>query len=262
MAGLSIGKAWEESVAFVRREGQLLFPVALLFLAVPFAVILQMIPADYMHIEPGQTASLPTLPLSVKLGLAAAIVIGFVGTLTLYALALKPGISVGEALRLGVRRLPVLAGAMALVVIAYLFAVVVLSLLAGMLALAIGSAVAVTLALVILIPALIFVATRLVLINAVVVDRPVSAIDGLKQAWALTASQIWRLIFFMAVLVLLGTVAQMAVQILFGVIGGLLGGADAARAASDIAVAAATAVIQLYFLVMIARIYRQLEGGA
>ena len=34
MAAVSIGKAWEEAVAFVAREASLLFPVALLFLAV------------------------------------------------------------------------------------------------------------------------------------------------------------------------------------------------------------------------------------
>ena len=33
MTSLSIGKAWEETVAFVKREGALLFPVAFVFLA-------------------------------------------------------------------------------------------------------------------------------------------------------------------------------------------------------------------------------------
>src|SRR3546814_17017291 len=45
---LSIGAAWEETLAFVKREGTLLFPVALLFMALP-GVVLQLLLPDSMH---------------------------------------------------------------------------------------------------------------------------------------------------------------------------------------------------------------------
>src|SRR3546814_5817909 len=66
-----------------------------------------------------------------------AVVIIWFGSLTLFALALRPGISVGEALRLSFARLPVLlgvalvvAGLLAGVVIAATLAVTILSLIA------------------------------------------------------------------------------------------------------------------------------------
>ena len=44
MATISIGKAWEEAVAFIRREATLLFPVALLFVALPGLIVQEMTP--------------------------------------------------------------------------------------------------------------------------------------------------------------------------------------------------------------------------
>jgi hypothetical protein len=259
MTALSIGKAWEETVAFVKREGQLLFPVGLLFLAIPFAILLQMIPAGYLHVTPGGTAKLPPLPGAVQVAIIVTVIITLIGTLTLYALALKPGISVAEAIRLGVHRLPVLVGASALVALGYLLAVVILSLIAGMLSIAIGPNVAVTLVLVIVLPLMIFVAARLMLLNAVVVNSQAGVISSLKTAWTLTAGTVWRLLGFLIVLVMLTTILQMAVQGVFGTIGTLIGGPRAGQATADVAVAACSGVVQVYFLVMTARIYRQLQ---
>jgi hypothetical protein len=259
MAALSIGKAWEESVAFVKREGQLLFPVALLFLAVPFAILFQMMPAEYLAMTPGQT-KIPPLPSTVKLGMMVTAIITLAGSLTLYALALKPGISVGEAIRLGVQRLPVLIGAALIAAMGYLMGVVLLSLFAGLLSVVIGAPAAVTLATIVLVPLLIYIIARLILLNAVVIDRNDGLIASLRAAWMLTAGHVWRLIAFIIVLILISSVIQMAVQAVFGVIGGLAGGPEAARATGDFAVAATSAVIQIYFQVMTARIYRQLNG--
>lgn len=262
MASLSIGKAWEETAAFVKREGQLLFPVALLFLAIPFAILFQMIPPEYMHMSVGQTKNPPPLSGSVKIAMVVTAIITLIGSLTLYALALKPGISVGEALRLGVRRAPVLAGAMALVGLGYLLVVVLLSVLAGMLAIATGAQAAVTLVVLVMLPLFVFIAARLMPVNALVVDRQGGIIASLKATWALTAGHVWRLIAFLAVLFMLATIVQAAVQAVFGVIGGLLGGPEAAQVAGDVAVAGCSGVFQVYFLVMTARIYRQLEPSA
>jgi hypothetical protein len=259
MAALSIGKAWEESVAFVKREGQLLFPVALLFLAVPFAILFQMMPAEYLQVTPGQP-KLPSLPSTVKLGMVVTAIITLAGSLTIYALALKPGISVGEAIRLGVQRLPVLLGASLLAALGYLLGVVILSLIAGLLSVAIGAQAAVTLATIILVPLLIYIIARLILLNAVVIDRKDGLIESLKGAWALTAGHVWRLIAFIVVLIIISSIIQMAVQAVFGIIGGLAGGPETARGTADIAVAACSAVIQIYFQIMTARIYRQLNG--
>lgn len=255
MAALSIGKAWEESTAFVKREGQLLFPVALLFLAVPVAILFQMMPPEFLQMTPGQ--KMPPLPGTVKLGMMITAVITLAGSLTIFALALKPGISVGEAIRLGVQRLPVLLGAMLIVGTASLLGI---SLIAGLLAAVIGLAGAMRLATVVTLLGMLYLATRLLLLNAVVIDRPGGVIQSLKAAWALTSGHFWRLVAFLAVLLILSSVIQMAVQAVFGVIAGLAGGASAAQAMGDVAGAACSAVIQVYLQVMLARIYRQLHG--
>jgi hypothetical protein len=255
MAALSIGKAWEESTAFVKREGQLLFPVALLFLAVPVAILFQMIPPEFLRMTPGQ--KMPPLPGSVQFGLLITAIITLAGSLTIFALALKPGISVGEALRLGIQRLPVLLGAMLLVGAA---SVVGLSLIAGLLSAMVGVAGGVRLATALMLVLMAYLAVRLLLLNAVVIDRPGGIIESLKAAWNLTAGHFWRLFAFMAVLLVVSSIVQMAVQAVFGVIAGLAGGPAAAQAAGDVTWAAFSAVVQVYLLVMLARIYRQLHG--
>ncbi len=124
MATMSIGKAWQEAVAFVAREATLLFPVALLFVALPGLILQEMTPPELAAWSLAPTAStMPAVPASYWLGLIVAVLLVWFGSLTLFALALRPGISVGEALRLGFHRLPVLIGT-ALAVIGALMVVV------------------------------------------------------------------------------------------------------------------------------------------
>lgn len=264
MARLSIGKAWEETVAFVKREGQLLFPVAFLFLAVPLVVFQQMMPPEMMaeleRAEPGGAGqAVPNLPSSLWLGLVLTVIITLTGALTLYALALRPGISVGEAMRLGVRRLPVLIASGMLVTLGIFVMGFVLALLLVLLGFAVGTAALSALTSVAMFSAILFVGVRMMLLQAVAIDRPLGPVQIMRQSWALTRGQFWRLLAFLMVLILLVSVVQLAVQSIFGIIGGVLGGAEVARFAASIALAAASAVIQVYFMVMTARIYRQLS---
>src|SRR3546814_4189589 len=87
MNGLSIGAAWEETLAFVKREGTLLFPVALLFLALP-GVVLQLLLPDSMHqTEPMKEISATSqLPPQFLLGMGVVILMAMLGALALYAL--------------------------------------------------------------------------------------------------------------------------------------------------------------------------------
>lgn len=261
MAALSIGKAWEESIVFIKREGALLFPVSLLFLAIPFAIVLQMIPAEYLQMTPAGAGTRPPLAGSVMLAIAVAVGISLIGLLTLYALALKPGISVREALALGVGRLPVLFGAMLLAVLAYVLAVLVVSAITAFLAAVIGTAGAAALALALLLPVIMFLAARLLLLQAVIVDQSAGPVASLKAAWRLTGGHVWRLLGFTLIFFALALIVQMAVQTVFGVIFGLLAGPEGARAAGEVAVAIVSGIFQVYFLVMTARLYRQLQSG-
>lgn len=262
---LSIGKAWEETVAFVKLEGALLFPVAFLFLALPVVIFQQMIPPDMManllRVEAtGAKPVAPDLPPSFWIGFILVLIVSLTGALTLYALALRPGISVSEAMRLSLRRLPVLMGAGLIVGAATMLAMILLSLIVALFSFVGGTAAVTVLVTAAVVAVMIFASVRLLLLNAVAIDRPVAALAAVKQSWALTRGQFWRLFAFLALFIVLSVVAQTAVQSIFGVIGGLAGGATIGVLVAGLAVAALSAVLQVYFMVMTARIYRQLEG--
>ena len=105
MATISIGKAWEEAVAFIRREATLLFPVALLFVALPGLIVQEMTPPQLQEwFAQPKADAIPAMPPGFALSMLLGIVIIWFGSLALFALALRPGISVGEALRLSFSR--------------------------------------------------------------------------------------------------------------------------------------------------------------
>lgn len=257
MATISIGKAWEETLAFVKREGTLLFPVALVFLALPMA-LLEVVAPNQMQGMGSEEMKAPTqLPPQVMLVGLLAVISAVIGVLASYALALKPGISVSEALQLALRRIPVLFGSGLLVLLAYL----ALSIAIAMLLIpAMGMQRGVGTALLLSLPFVIFVGVRLLLLNVVVLNEPVGVIEAIRRSWALTAGQFGKLVLFALLFVLLITVAQLVASSLLGVVGGLVGGPSLAALFAGLAGAVVAAVIQVYYLVMTCRIYIQLAG--
>jgi hypothetical protein len=263
MAALSIGKAWEESLAFIKREGSLLFPVALLFLSVPMAVLQLMIPPDYMQMAPGQTlASLPPLPGTVKVAMIVAGIVMLIGSLAVYALALRPGISVAEAIRLAIGRLPVVLGASLLVGVALMFVLFGAAMIGGLLSVVTGKGGGVVLAAVAMLAAMLYVSARMLPLSALVIDRRPGVVAALRETLSLTRGQAGRLAAFILVSLILILVVQIAVQSVFGIVGTLLLGQEGGRSISNIAVALAAGAVNVYLMVFTARIYRQLEAAA
>lgn len=258
MVALSIGKAWEDSVAFVRREATLLLPVALTLVVLPFVVVGQMLPANIM-INPAQGTAAP-LPLATVLGLVVAGIISLLGSLAIYVLSLQPGVSVGEALQRAARRLPVLLAAAVIVGVGFMILFVLVSAVGGLVGAALGKAGAVALSLVLVCAGIIYASARFLMLNVLVVDTNFGPIASVRESWLLTRGVVSRLIVFFLTFVFLILLAQAAAQAVFGVLGSIVGGPDIARLAGDLAGGLATGVIQLYFLVMTARIYDQLKG--
>ena len=103
MTKLSIGRAWSETIAAVKRDGRLIVPVALAFSVVPatlFALAVPPVPAGQIR-EPGMW-----MVLYLLLILAALI-----GQMAIMRLAIGPAASVGEAIRHALRRAPSVIGA-------------------------------------------------------------------------------------------------------------------------------------------------------
>lgn len=263
MATMSIGKAWEEAVAFVAREATLLFPVALLFVALPGLILQEMTPPELRawFAQPKPDA-IPVIPPGFGLAMLLTIILIWFGSLALFALALRPGISVGEALRLSLARLPVLIGT-ALVVVGVVAGVFVAAALVGIVFSLASKQLAAALGLLLgfgLAGFVFFASIRLVLLNPVVIDSRAGVMESLRRAWALTRGYFWRLFGFLLIVMLLSTIAGSAAQVIIGSLVGLASGAEGARFAGGLAGAAVSSVAQVYMLVMLARLYRQAAG--
>jgi hypothetical protein len=263
MTTVSIGKAWEDSIAFVAREWHLLFPVAFLFVALPVAILQQMVPPEMAQWALNQQGTPPPLPGSFVAVMLLTGLITCFGSLALYALALRPGISVGEALQLGVRRF----GALVLVFLLLMGALMAFGIVFGLvfaLFAMLSKLAASVLAGLLFMAGMIFgvlAGVRLMLLNPVLVDGDLGPFDSLRRSWELSRGHFWRLFGFLIVTALLSFIISETAQVVFGSIAGIIGGATAATVVGGLLGIVASTVIQVYFLVMIARIYRQLEAA-
>jgi len=245
MKKLSIGAAWLEAQPFVRRELPLLLPVALLFIAIPLALMFISIPPEFRQMQLDPNAPRPELSGGVMVLVMACTLIVIAGSLSLYALALKPAISLKEALMVGFQRLPVALGATLIAGFAFALPVLVVTIVSPHLA-----------GFVMLVAAVIF-SVRLAMLNAIVVDGPVGALEALKRSWACSKGNFLRILGFMGMITVAIMLAQFVAQMLFGVIGFAAAGADGGRQAADFGGAIALALGQLLMIVMVARLYRQ-----
>ncbi len=262
MAALSIGKAWEETVDFVKREGHLLFPVAFLFMALPMAIWPYLIPPEWqtMKLDAG-ARTLPPVPPLMGLGFLAMMLVTAFGSLAIYALALRPGISVGEALGMALKRVPVLlaavlalTGVVMLVGLTTIILVAIFTLISPWLGLLLGS-----LSWLAAIACFAYGGVRLILLNPVLLDRDTGSIASIRTAWSLTRGHFWRLLSFGALFILVVLVTSSAAQVIFGIIGRLIGGANGALLVGGLASAILSTITNVYLLVMLSRLYRQLQ---
>lgn len=256
MTSLSIGKAWEETAAFVKREGALLFPVAFVFLALPMGLAQLFAPQVDPNMPPQQMME-AFRPFWLAMG--PALMVTMYGGLALLALSLKPGISVGEALAVALRRYPVALGVMLIMTVGAGLLVLVLAMVA-----ALGGGnerTAAGLMLILLLPLsglMIWAGMRLMLVQPTIIDAPVGPIAAIKASWAMSRGHFWRLLAFVVVFGIVIGIGQMAASAVFGSLAGLVAGADAARFAGDGAGIIISTFANVYLLVMIARIYTQL----
>lgn len=248
MKSLSIGTAWQESSAFLKREAGLLIPVSLLFIGVPLALLLGSIPPELRNVTDRAALQQITLPvwLPILFFLCPLFMVG--GSLAIYALALKPGISLREALAFGFRRIPVALGA-ALLIAVVVFAPIILV-----------SAASPQLGSLVMMVAVFLLSARLLPLNAVVVDRPVGVISAIRDSWALSRGWLLRLLLFIILISIPIMLAQLAGQVLFGLVGIAIGGQEGGRQLGDVGTAAAVALGQMVVIVMTSRIYRQLSA--
>jgi hypothetical protein len=214
MRKLSISQAWDETRVVLARDGKLIGAVALAMLVFPGLVLNAIVPA-------APRGEMPAPGAWIIVGLIA-LVISFIGQLSIVRLAMGPQITVGQAIVHGARRtLPFVA---AFLIWAVPFALLVsllyetartnvpnISAIAalGMIAVCIVG---------------LFFAIRLLLLGPVASAEPLGPLDIFRRSWELTAGNWWRLfgfllVFFIGAVVLLwatASVVGLIARMIFG----------------------------------------------
>lgn len=253
---VALGAVWEETVAFVKAEWNLLLPVALLGFGLPMLGLLLSVPVDVAQagkLEPG-----PWMFWFLPCGL-----LSMTGSLAVSALALRPGSSVRECLMLAVSRLPGGIGLFLLnivVQIALAVPLTVASLIETQLTGKPGPIWMMTNLAVLAITIWLFV--RVLPVWAVLSERPQSPWVAVLEAFRLTRGHYPKLLL----LRLVGASAGMLVMVVllipiggvFAVLGKVTGSQDISQMLAFVAVAAVFAVLAGIWTVYVARLQRRL----
>ena len=270
MANLSITQAWNEAAEFVRREAGLLFPVAFMLMSLPGSLMQALTP------PPPAPGMAPEAGLWLLL-IPIALVAGLIGNIAISYLALRPGTSVGEALSRGARRmLPLLAAAIVLAIafgiLFFVLAIIVVLAVPGARPAVPGGAptqamvTAVLLAFLLILPIVFYFWSRLLFVTPAAAAGDGGPFKLIARSWQLSAGNVWKLIGFLVLLVILLIVVTGAIQSVAGILFTLVTGPIEHGSTSAwlviVVMSLVNMVLTTYLTSLIARIYAQLSGAS
>lgn len=261
MGALSIGKAWDESRQILARDGRLISSIALALILVPQALAGVIAPPPNLSgVEPPVW-----MPAITTLVLCASIV----GQMAIIRLALGPTATVGEAISHGLRRfIPalfslILFGIGLVLILTPLFLLVAGS--GALEAIAEGrSAPQAGGAMLLIVLLLVLIWARFQMILPVATAEDGGPIKVLKRSWELTAGHYWKLLGFVALLLITALIVLLTAQLFGGIIAKLAMGEITPLSISALIVALITAAVQTavtaVLSTILARIYAQLAA--
>ncbi len=226
-----LGQAWNEGIAKVRDNFQLLAIIAGVFLFIPSAIFAVAMP-DVMSMAYSGAAMNPENPEAILsmfgpgfiFGYFAIMLFSLIGYTAMMALMNHDqNLTVGEAVGRGVKSLPTLFGAFLLFLIGYFVFALVVGLVFGLVIGGLGL-ISTTLATIVgfvlgvaLFGLILCIFTRLSMILPVVaIEQITNPITAIKRSWSMTAAAQWRLLAFYALLF----IAYMVIALLiFGMLG-------------------------------------------
>ena len=249
--GVSIGTAWSEAAAFVRREKKLLAPLVLALMVVP-ATVSQLLQPSNPFAGPGGFQ--PWMAVAV-----IALVAGLVGQMAVSRLAMGWNGSLGETIALALKRLPTTIAALILfflcVALVLIPAIVVLT-LSG------GAASTGKLANLLTLLAVFGAAPKILLAPAIAMDRALGPWGLVKATWRATSGQYWRLIGFFLLFLAASLILAMAAASVVGTLATLALGTAEPMSVSRLTIALAGGLVQgvvaTIYAAMIGRIVAQL----
>lgn len=260
-----LSEAWDAALAFTRREGALLTPIALAFFGLP-ALLTLVAGGDFMRMTSPADA-MRTFGLLLVSALA-----GLFGNLAVAGLALRPGTTVRDALSRAASRFGAGLRAALLLAIAFFVYLVVLSILLG-LAIAGGvlavpdpaqptASLVLLMFLLVLIPAIALL-VRLTTLWALVSDRPVLAREGIRAGFRQSSGLFWRLLLLWLMFSLSLQAVLLAINVGLGSLaklGDLLIGPGVLEVLVAIVVAAVASVANGFWAVFAAMLYRAIDA--
>jgi len=264
MARLSMSDLWDETRAYVRREASLLLPVGLATFGLPSLVMGTLVP------RPTGPSASPADQLVAQGPWAYAMIpvalFILLGSLTVSAMVLRPGISVGEALRHALRRL--FPGVLAILLLSVIGTAIV------MLAAAISAAVAAGVGwgtqqasaflVLLLIPMVAWVMIQTSLMWPILAAGQPSALIAFRQSLRWARRHFMRMlavtvVFWLAYVAILG-LTQLALGSIVLIGGRLLGVPEEAQTLVIAITAGIAAIVQTIWVVFWARLYARLAA--
>lgn len=259
---ISMNQVWDDAVAFIKRERALIVPLALATLLV----------GDVLVTLAGTSRNAETPDLGSTIVMLIGAFWSLVGQMAIIALVLSPGMSVGEALTRGASRIGkvlligLVVGLGSLVVV-----VPFLSLLManginpsepGSLQRLPGWASLIAL---ILVAVLIWVSVRLLLLNALIVDRNPGVFAALRTAFGLTRGIASRLavvfLVYLLVIATLGGAVKFVLGSMFALLGAAMGSPFAGAVLTALGTGVITAALSATAAIFLATLYRRVISG-
>ena len=250
-ASVSIGTAWSEAAAFVRREKKLLAPLVLALMVVPAAVA-QLVQPTNPFADPDGFK--PWMAVAV-----IALVAGVVGQMAVSRLAMGWHGPLGEAIKLALKRLPTAFAAMILfflcIALVLIPTIVVLTLVGG--ATSAGK-----LANLVTLLVVFGAAPRILLAPAIAMDERLGPWGLVKATWRATRGQYWRLLGFFLLFLAASLILAMAAGSVVGTLATVALGKPEPMSVSRLIIALVGGLVQgvvaTIYAAMIGRIVAQL----
>ena len=261
MSRLSLSKAWDESVRVVTHDGKLITSVALGLIVLPQVIVGVLNPPSTLSgVNPPAWAGILSLLVAI---------IGVAGEIAIMRLALGRT-SVGEAIAHGARR--VLPAFIAILLLVLALTIILIPLILGIAgeeglkSMATSQPTPATGAAVLLVLVLcLFVAPKFQLVVPTAAAEEGGPIQLLKRGWQLSDGAYWKLLGFLALIVVVAMVVVLFIgQVLVGIVARTMFGTIHPLSLGALVAALLSAIAGALFAagasVMLARIYVQLAG--
>lgn len=256
MARLTYSEVWDETIAFVRREGGLLFPVGFATFGIG-VLIASLGPPATPGVMPSGAALLWQVPM---------LLLAPIGWLAISAMALRSGLSVLEALRLAVGRLgtAILAtgfifGGLMLLFLSCALVMLLIGTVAGW-----GQEQTAIMLTALMVGPILWLSVRLIALCPLLVSRNLAAGELIRESFRITrghALQITGAVVLNALVLLMAVgVVEIAAGSLFLLIGRIAGSATLGVTLTNVAVAGAVSIVSAVWTVFVALLYRRMAA--